>query len=200
MLDLDIGMNDWLCEPLPAGTTAARYDRGKVMTAEELDARQDLRPLSRRRRRRHSLPHLSRHPSHQGRLLHPRHLAATATPTTPRKARSTSTTCSACCASSRRAQGAGAGAAIAQGASKRPRCGVIYFGSTAPAMHEALAIAGRRRHAGSTRMRMRAFPFTDAVLDFITAHDQSLRGRAEPRRARCASLLVNEVRHRPGAS
>src|SRR5258706_12613360 len=37
MLDLDIGMNDWLCEPL-AWDGNRDYDRGKVMTAEMLDA------------------------------------------------------------------------------------------------------------------------------------------------------------------
>ena len=74
MLDLDIGMNDRLCRPLE-WDDSRNYDRGKVMTAEDARGRQGLRPLSRRRRRRHSLPHLSRHASDQGRLLHPRHLA-----------------------------------------------------------------------------------------------------------------------------
>src|SRR5215472_16890759 len=37
MQDLDIGMNDWLCEPL-AWDDSRRMDRGKVMTAEMLDA------------------------------------------------------------------------------------------------------------------------------------------------------------------
>ena len=36
MLDLDIGMNDWLVEPL--AWEDRRYDRGKVMTAEMLEA------------------------------------------------------------------------------------------------------------------------------------------------------------------
>src|ERR1700719_429108 len=37
MLDLDIGMNDWLVEPLE-WNEGRHYDRGKVMTAEMLDA------------------------------------------------------------------------------------------------------------------------------------------------------------------
>src|SRR6202022_2177426 len=37
MLDLDIGMNDWLVEPL-TWDERRRYDRGKVMTAEMLEA------------------------------------------------------------------------------------------------------------------------------------------------------------------
>jgi 2-oxoglutarate ferredoxin oxidoreductase subunit alpha len=35
--DLDIGMNEWLCEPLQ-WDEARRYDRGKVVTAEQLEA------------------------------------------------------------------------------------------------------------------------------------------------------------------
>src|SRR5262249_61760296 len=37
--------------------------------------RQGFRPLSRRRRPRHSVPHASGHPPHQGLILHPWHLA-----------------------------------------------------------------------------------------------------------------------------
>jgi hypothetical protein len=41
MTDLDIGMNQRLCEPFP-GRPARVYDRGKVMTAEELEAGKDF--------------------------------------------------------------------------------------------------------------------------------------------------------------
>ena len=37
MLDLDIGMNEWLCKPL-AWEDGRAYDRGKVLSAEELEA------------------------------------------------------------------------------------------------------------------------------------------------------------------
>ena len=74
MLDLDIGMNEWLCKPL-AWDDSRHFDRGKVLTAAELDAGARVRALSRRRRRRHCLPHRSGHPSRQGRILHARHLA-----------------------------------------------------------------------------------------------------------------------------
>ena len=72
--DLDIGMNDWLCRPF-AWDDAKTYDRGKVMSADELESGKDLRALSRRGRRRHCLPHAAGHASHQRRLFHPRHLA-----------------------------------------------------------------------------------------------------------------------------
>ena len=75
MLDLDIGMNHRLCRPLK-WDESKQYDRGKVMTAEMLDepgrdfgryldVDGDGIPVS----------HLSRHPSDQGLVLHPRHLA-----------------------------------------------------------------------------------------------------------------------------
>ena len=41
MLDLDIGMNDWLCEPF-RWDDARRMDRGKVMTEAELEAGRDF--------------------------------------------------------------------------------------------------------------------------------------------------------------
>ena len=56
MLDLDIGMNEWLCRPFP-WDDSRRLDRGKVMTYEDAGGRQGFRPLPRRRRRRHPLPH-----------------------------------------------------------------------------------------------------------------------------------------------
>src|SRR5258708_28708008 len=41
LLDLDIGMNERLCEPLE-WDDARRFDRGKVMTAAELEAGKDF--------------------------------------------------------------------------------------------------------------------------------------------------------------
>ena len=41
LLDLDIGMQDWLCDPL-AWDDGRTMDRGKVMTAADLDAGRDF--------------------------------------------------------------------------------------------------------------------------------------------------------------
>jgi 2-oxoglutarate ferredoxin oxidoreductase subunit alpha len=41
LLDLDIGMQDWLCEPF-AWDDSRRMDRGKVMTYEQLEAGKDF--------------------------------------------------------------------------------------------------------------------------------------------------------------
>ncbi len=72
LMDLDIGMNERLCEPL-AWDDARRYDRGKLMTAQDLEAGQGVRPLPRRGWRRHCLPHLPRHAPDARRLFHARH-------------------------------------------------------------------------------------------------------------------------------
>ena len=72
MLDLDIGMNDWLIEPLD-------WDDEPTLRPRQGDDRRGarsrgrVRPLSRCRRRRHPLPHPARHASDARRLLHPRH-------------------------------------------------------------------------------------------------------------------------------
>ena len=100
MLDLDIGMNHRLCRPLTWDDNR-KFDRGKVMTAADARSRQGFRPLSRRRRRRHSLSHLSGHASDQGLVLHPRHLARPLCALHRGRRRPMSTTCSGCCASSR---------------------------------------------------------------------------------------------------
>ena len=100
MLDLDIGMNEWLCKPL-AWDDSARYDRGKVLTAEELEAGREFGRYLDVDGDGITYRTLSRHAPEQGRLLHARHVAQRATPATARKAPTTSTTCSGCCASSR---------------------------------------------------------------------------------------------------
>src|SRR5437879_7256690 len=41
MMDLDIGMQEWLCEPL-AWDESRRFDRGKVMGYDELEAGKDF--------------------------------------------------------------------------------------------------------------------------------------------------------------
>ena len=74
MMDLDIGMNDWLVDPLQ-WDDSRKYDRGKLMTADELESGKLFAPLSRRGRRRipyRTLPGV--HPT-KGSLLHARLIA-----------------------------------------------------------------------------------------------------------------------------
>ncbi len=75
MSDLDLGMNDHISPPL-TWDDSRTYDRGKVLSAEDLEQRQGkMGPLPRCRRRRHLLPYLPGHPSYKRSLFHPRHLA-----------------------------------------------------------------------------------------------------------------------------
>ncbi len=68
--DLDIGMNDWMVPKL-TWDDAYRPDRGKVLSAAELDAGEELLPLPRRRRRRHPAA-LAAGRASEGRVLHAR--------------------------------------------------------------------------------------------------------------------------------
>ena len=79
---------------------------------------------------------------------------ATAMRATPRKARPTPTTCSGCCASSRPPR-AWCRARCARNADKPTKYGVIYYGSTSPAMDEAIHMIEAKRHAARHAARAR---------------------------------------------
>ena len=59
---------------------------------------------------------------------------------------------------------------IVRAANHTTRFGVIFYGSTSPAMHEALDMLNADGlHLDA--IRVRAFPFADEVMEFIAAHD-----------------------------
>jgi 2-oxoglutarate/2-oxoacid ferredoxin oxidoreductase subunit alpha len=75
------------------------------------------------------------------------------------------------------------------------RLGVIYYGSTSPAMDEALAaLAQQGVHLDA--LRLRAFPFPDSVAEFIAAHELVFVVE-QNRDAQMRSLLVNELEVAP---
>ncbi len=76
-------------------------------------------------------------------------------------------------------------------AKQRTRLGAIYFGSTSPAMDEALEALEERGIALDT-LRLRAFPFSEAVGDFIDNHDQVFVIE-QNRDAQMRTLLMNEL-------
>jgi len=81
-------------------------------------------------------------------------------------------------------------APIVKKAPKRTPDGVIYMGSTDPAMEEALAaLEGQGIHLNA--MRVRGFPFSDDVFEFIRDHEQVFVVE-QNRDAQLKSLLVNE--------
>ncbi|MCA6297177.1 MAG: 2-oxoacid:acceptor oxidoreductase subunit alpha [Phenylobacterium sp.] len=168
MLDLDMGMNEWLTEPFK-WDDSRRMDRGKVMTHDELDAGRDFGryldvdgdgipyrtyPGVHPTRGGYFTRGTSRNPyarySEEGsvyvdnvqRLLRKFETAKSFVP-----------------------------APELRPASAPTREGVIYYGSTGPAMHEALGLferQGRRLDA----LRIRAFPFSSEVDDFLASHDR----------------------------
>jgi len=80
---------------------------------------------------------------------------------------------------------------VLRDATRKTRLGVIYFGSTSPAMHEALDVltdAGIHLDA----LRLRAFPFPQVVAQFLTDHDEVFVVE-QNRDAQMRSLLVNEL-------
>jgi 2-oxoglutarate ferredoxin oxidoreductase subunit alpha len=192
MLDLDIGMNDRLCAPLEWDDTR-RMDRGKVMTAEELEAGRDFgryldvdgdgipyrtypgthptkgsfftRGTSRDRYARYTEEGAA-YQDNMERLLKK---FATARHVVP--------------------------GPIRRDAAEATRLGVIYYGSTAPAMDEAidqLAGAGIAVDA----LRIRAFPFSDEVDRFVAEHEQVFVVE-QNRDAQLRTLLINELEINP---
>jgi pyruvate/2-oxoacid:ferredoxin oxidoreductase alpha subunit len=178
MTDLDIGMNHRLCEPLRVGRRAAlRPRQGDDRRRARGGPR--LRPLSRRRRRRHPLPHPPRHASEQGLVLHPRH--------DPRRLRAL----------------LGGGPdylynvtrllkkfetakelvpqPVLKKAARETRFGVIYYGSTSPAMAEAFdALQDEGVHVDI--LRDPGLPVQRRGRPLRRRARVGVRGRAEPRR------------------
>ncbi|HEU5283048.1 MAG TPA: 2-oxoacid:acceptor oxidoreductase subunit alpha, partial [Burkholderiales bacterium] len=75
-------------------------------------------------------------------------------------------------------------------AAQPARCGAIYFGSTGPAMREALdLLEAQGLHLDA--LRVRAFPFADEVSEFIAEHEQVFVVE-QNRDAQLRMLLVNE--------
>lgn len=81
-------------------------------------------------------------------------------------------------------------APIRRDAKRRTPDGVIYMGSTDPAMAEAL-VALEKEGVHLDAMRVRAFPFAHEVFDFIRDHEQVFVVE-QNRDGQLKSLLVNE--------
>jgi 2-oxoglutarate ferredoxin oxidoreductase subunit alpha len=187
MLDLDIGMNHRMCRPL-AWDDSRSHDRGKVMTAEELEAGKEFgryldvhgdgipyrtypgthptkgsfftRGTSRDRYAKYT-EEPGPYVDNMQRLLRK---FETAKDLVPRP--------------------------LIANAKKPTKYGVIYFGSTAPAMDEAIELLAARGH-DLDRMRIRAFPFHSSVTSFIADHDFVFVVE-QNRDAQLRSMIVNE--------
>jgi 2-oxoglutarate ferredoxin oxidoreductase subunit alpha len=188
MTDLDIGMNQRLCQPF-SWDDSRGFDRGKVMTHDELEAGKDFgrykdvdgdgipwrtlpgthpskgafftRGTTRDAYARYS----ERGPDYvynMERLLKKFATAATLVPQP-----------------------------VLRPAARATRVGVIYFGSTRPAMHEALDVL-QAEGVHLDALRLCAFPFAQAVADFIAAHDKVFVVE-QNRDAQMHALIVNEL-------
>jgi len=187
MLDLDIGMNHRLCRPL-TWDDSRKYDRGKVMTAADLDAGKEFgryldvdgdgipyrtypgthptkgsfftRGTSRDRYARYT-EEGAPYADNMQRLLRK---FETAKDLVPRP--------------------------LQANAAKPTKYGVIYYGSTSPAMDEAIHMIETRGHS-LNRLRARAFPFHSSVTSFVADHDFVFVVE-QNRDAQLRSLIVNE--------
>jgi 2-oxoglutarate/2-oxoacid ferredoxin oxidoreductase subunit alpha len=188
LLDLEIGMNERLVKPL-VWDDSKRMDRGKVMTAEELEAGKDFgryldvdgdgipyrtypgthptrgsyftRGTSKDRYARYTEA-ASAYEDNMQRLLRKFATAATLVPASEVRA------------------------------ARRPtKRGAIYYGSTSPAMLEAndLLLA---QGIELDLMRVRGFPFNDDVRNFVDTHDEIFVVE-QNRDGQMRTLLINEL-------
>ena len=187
MSDLDIGMNDWLCQPL-SWDKDRKYDRGKVLTAAELEAGKefgryldvdgDAVPYR-------TLP--GTHPT-QGAYFtrgssHDRYArysedGAVYVDMMQRLLRKFETAKSL------------VPRPVLRKAKEKAKYGAINYGSTSAAMGEALA-ALERKGVHLDTLRIRAFPFADDVVEFINAHEQVFVVE-QNRDAQLQKMMVNE--------
>ncbi|MCC6192959.1 MAG: 2-oxoacid:acceptor oxidoreductase subunit alpha [Burkholderiales bacterium] len=187
MLDLDIGMQDWLTEPFK-WDDARRMDRGKVMNAVDLDAGKEFgRYLDSEGDGIAYRTYPGTHPT-KGSYF-------TRGTTKDRYARYTEEgpayvdNMQRLLRKFETAKELVPAPAIIK-AAKPTRSGVVYFGSTGAAMAESLA-ALELDGIYLDQMRLRAFPFADAVADFIAAHERVFVVE-QNRDAQMKALLVNE--------
>ena len=187
MTDLDIGMNDRLCEPFE-WDASRRLDRGKVMTREMLDAGKEFgryldvdgdgiafrtypgthptrgayftRGTTKDRYARYS----EEGPVYVDNVQRLLRKFETARELVPKP--------------------------VLRPARQTTRFGVIYFGSTSPSMSEALDLLDEQGlHVDA--LRVRAFPFSDEVSEFIAGHERAFVVE-QNRDAQLRMLLVNE--------
>jgi 2-oxoglutarate ferredoxin oxidoreductase subunit alpha len=188
MTDLDIGMNQRLCKPLQWDDSRT-YDRGKVMTAEMLEAGKEFGryldvdgdgvpfrtyPGTHPTKGAYFTRGTSRNPyaiySEAGpdyvynmqRLLKKHEHAKTLVPKP-----------------------------LLTPSPEPARFGAIFYGSTSPSMHEALESL-QKNGIFVNALRVRAFPFQDEINDFCQSHSKVFVVE-QNRDAQLKTLLVNEA-------
>ncbi|HEX6003467.1 MAG TPA: 2-oxoacid:acceptor oxidoreductase subunit alpha [Burkholderiales bacterium] len=192
MTDLDIGMNTRLCSPFQWDDTRT-YDRGKVMTYDDLESGKDFgryldvdgdgiayrtypgthpnrgafftRGTTKDRYARYSEAGAD-YVDNMQRLLRKFETAKQFVPKP-----------------------------LLYPAEKPARFGAIFYGSTSPAMQEALdVLAERGIHINA--LRVRGFPFQEEISDFVASHPWVFVVE-QNRDAQLKTLLVNEAKVNP---
>ena len=184
--DLELGMNDNLSEPF-AWDDERRYDRGKVLSAEDLDG----------------LDRFGRYLDVDGDGIGYRTLPGTHPEKGAFFTRGTSRDEYAAYTEAPEAYERNMQRLLKKWDTAKEvvpeaevhtagnRCGVLYFGTTATPMPEALDRLAAEGVALDT-CRVRAFPFTKAVEDFVAGHDVVFVVE-QNRDAQMRSLITNEL-------
>ena len=194
MTDLDIGMNQRLCNPL-VWDDARRYDRGKLMTEKMLEAGMEF----------------GRYLDVDGDGIPYRTLPGTHPTKGAYFTRGTSKNAHAVYSEAgpdyvynmqRLLKKFETAKTLVPKAvltpSKEPaRFGCIYYGSTSPAMHEALE-ALSQNGIFVNALRVRAFPFQDEIFDFVQSHSKVFVVE-QNRDAQLKTLLVNDAGINPAS-
>src|ERR687888_511492 len=194
MTDLDIGMNHRLTDPFK-WDDSRKYDRGKVMSAEELESGKEF----------------GRYKDYDGDGIPPRTLPGTHPTKGAYFTRGTSRDPYA------RYSEAGADyqynmqrlqhkfehakklvpQPVLTPAKHPARFGCIYYGSTSPSMHEALeALAEQGIYVNA--LRVRGFPFAEEIFDFVASHSKVFVVE-QNRDAQLKHLLVNDAGINPAS-
>jgi 2-oxoglutarate ferredoxin oxidoreductase subunit alpha len=192
MTDLDIGMNTRLCDPFQWDDTRV-YDRGKVMSYEDLESGKDFgryldvdgdgvayrtypgthpargafftRGTTKDRYARYS----EAGPDYVDNMQRLLRKFETAKQYVPKP--------------------------LLYPAEKPARFGAIFYGSTSPAMQEALDVLSERGiHINA--LRVRGFPFQEEIADFVASHPWVFVIE-QNRDAQLKTLLVNEAKVNP---
>jgi 2-oxoglutarate ferredoxin oxidoreductase subunit alpha len=188
MSDLDIGMNQWLCEPL-VWDDARSMDRGKVLGFEDLESGKEFGRY--RDVDGDGIPYRTypgTHPTRgafftrgSSKDANARYTedGATYVENMQRLLKKLET--------ARRL----VPAPVLRTAAQPTPLGVIHFGSTSPALREAQeALEAEGIHLDT--LRLRAFPFADEVREFVAYHSKVFVVE-QNRDAQLRTLLVNEA-------
>ncbi len=191
MTDLDIGMNQRLCEPL-AWDDQARYDRGKVMTAAMLDEGRDFGRY--KDVDGDGIPYRTYPGTHPDKGSYftrgtTRNAYAQYSEAGPDYLYNVHRLLQKFETAKRYVPAPKRVHANANGAPTK--FGVIYYGSTSPAMNEAFEALRAQGHA-IDGLRICAFPFNADVERFIAEHD-AVFVVEQNRDAQLRTLLVNEL-------